>query len=114
MLLADAISTAQGFVDALYYVYLICILAYIITSWVPLPYNTTLNRIQRFLYDVVNPYLSLFRRFIPQLNLGGLGLDLSPIVAIIVLTILRSRDPHRPRRAVGKGRAAAKDPARCR
>ena len=26
----------------------------------------------------------------PQLNLGGLGLDLSPIVAIIVLTIVRS------------------------
>ena len=87
MLLADAISTAKGFVDALYYVYLICILAYIITSWVSLPYNTTLNRIQRFLYDVVNPYLRLFRRFIPQLNLGGLGLDLSPILAIIVLYI---------------------------
>jgi YggT family protein len=57
---------------------------------VPLPYNMTLNRIQRFLYDVVNPYLRLFRRFIPQLNLGGLGLDLSPIVAIIVLSIVHS------------------------
>ena len=32
MLLADAISTAKGFVAALYYVYLICILAYIITA----------------------------------------------------------------------------------
>jgi YggT family protein len=90
MPLADAISTAKDFVYYLYLVYLICILAYIITSWVPLPYNATLNRIQRFLYDVVNPYLRLFRRFIPQLNLGGLGLDLSPIVAIIVLTIVHS------------------------
>jgi YggT family protein len=89
MLLADAISTAKDFVDALFYVYLICILAYIITSWVPLPYNTTLNRIQRFLYDVVNPYLRVFRRFIPQLNVGGLGLDLSPILAIIVLYVAR-------------------------
>ena len=88
MVLADTISTVKGFVSALYYVYLICILAYIITSWVPLPYNMTLNRIQRFLYDVVNPYLRLFRRFIPQVNLGGLGLDLSPIIAIIVLTIV--------------------------
>jgi YggT family protein len=87
MLLADTISTVKGFVSALYYVYLICILAYIITSWVPLPYNMTLNRIQRFLYDVVNPYLRLFRRLIPQVNLGGLGLDLSPIIAIIVLSI---------------------------
>jgi YggT family protein len=88
MLFADAISTARGFVEALYLVYLICIIAYIIASWIPLPYNTALNRIQRFLYDVVDPYLRLFRRFIPQLNLGGLGLDLSPIVAIITLTIV--------------------------
>jgi YggT family protein len=61
------------------------VIAYILTSWIPLPYNVWLNRIQRFLYDVVDPYLRLFRRFIPQLSLGGLGLDLSPIVAIIVL-----------------------------
>ena len=88
MVFADAISTARGFVEALYLVYLICIIAYIIASWIPLPYNTALNRIQRFLYDVVDPYLRLFRRFIPQLNLGGLGLDLSPIVAIITLTIV--------------------------
>ncbi len=88
MVFADAISTVRGFVEALYLVYLICIIAYIIASWIPLPYNTTLNRIQRFLYDVVDPYLRLFRRFIPQLNLGGLGLDLSPIVAIITLTIV--------------------------
>ena len=88
MIFADAIDTARNFLEAIYLVYLICIIAYIIASWLPLPYNTALNRIQRFLYDVVDPYLRLFRRFIPQLNLGGLGLDLSPIVAIITLTIV--------------------------
>jgi YggT family protein len=85
VLLADAIGTAQDFVNVLFTVYLICIIAYIVTSWIPLPYNVTLNRIQRFLYDVVDPYLRLFRRFLPQLRLGGLGLDLSPIVAIAAL-----------------------------
>ncbi len=85
---ADAVSTVQDFVYYLYLVYLICIIAYIIASWIPLPYNAVLNRVQRFLYDVVDPYLRLFRRFIPQLNLGGLGLDLSPIVAIIMLTVV--------------------------
>jgi YggT family protein len=89
MPLADAADTARGFVQALFLVYLICIIAYIITSWVPLPYNVTLNRIQRFLYDIVDPYLRLFRRFIPQLRLGGLGLDLSPIIAILVLIAVR-------------------------
>jgi YggT family protein len=88
MLLADALDTARDFIYVLYLVYLICIIAYIITSWIPLPYNVTLNRIQRFLYDIVDPYLRLFRRFIPMLRLGGAGLDLSPIVAIIVLTIV--------------------------
>jgi YggT family protein len=85
MLLGDAVDTIQNFVVVVFYVYLLCVFAYILTSWIPLPYNVWLNRIQRFLYDVVDPYLRLFRRFIPQLSLGGLGLDLSPIVAIIVL-----------------------------
>jgi len=85
MPLADAVDTIQGFVSVLFYVYLLCIFAYILTSWIPLPYNVWLNRVQRFLYDVVDPYLRLFRRFIPQLNMGGLGLDLSPIFAILIL-----------------------------
>jgi YggT family protein len=85
MPLADAVDTAKSFVNVLFLVYLLCIFAYILTSWIPLPYNVWLNRVQRFLYDVVDPYLRLFRRFIPQLSLGGLGLDLSPIFAIIVL-----------------------------
>jgi YggT family protein len=87
VLLADGIDTAQSFVSTLFAVYLVCIFAYIITSWIPLPYNIWLNRIQRFLYDIVDPYLRLFRRFLPQLPIGGLGLDLSPIVAIITLYI---------------------------
>ena len=90
MVLADSIDTAQDFVNTLFYVYLALIFAYIITSWIPLPYNVWLNRMQRFLYDVVEPYLRLFRRFVPQLSLGGLGLDLSPIFAIIVLYVLNA------------------------
>ena len=88
MPLADAVETAQNFVNTLFLVYLICVFAYIITSWIPLPYNIWLNRIQRFLYDIVNPYLSIFRRFLPMLRLGGGGLDLSPIVGILVLYAL--------------------------
>jgi YggT family protein len=85
MPLADAVTTGQEFVHTLFLVYLLLILAYIVTSWIPLPYNVWLNRVQRFLYDVVDPYLRLFRRFLPQLRMGGLGLDLSPVLAILVL-----------------------------
>ena len=90
MLVADAIDVLADFVNTLFYVYLALIFAYIITSWIPLPYNLWLNRIQRFIYDVVDPYIRIFRRFVPQLSLGGLGLDLSPIVAILVLYALNA------------------------
>jgi YggT family protein len=80
--MGDALA---NFVYVFLWVYLLLLFAYILTSWIRLPYRPWLNRVQRFLYDVVDPYLRLFRRFIPQLSLGGLGLDLSPIFAIIVL-----------------------------
>src|SRR4026207_2556473 len=88
MPLADAVSSAQNFITVLYYVYLLCIIAYILTSWIPLPYNVWLNRVQRFLYDVVDPYLRLFRRLRPQRAAAGRGLVLSPTAAILGLTVL--------------------------
>jgi uncharacterized protein YggT (Ycf19 family) len=44
-----------------------------------------LNRIQRFLYDICDPYLRVFRRFVPPLG----PLDLSPMLAVIVLIVLQ-------------------------
>jgi YggT family protein len=82
--LADAISSVQSFVSVFVGVYILLIFAYIITSWIRLPYSPWLNRVQRFLYDVCEPYLRLFRRFLPSLG----PLDLSPIVAVFVLIIL--------------------------
>jgi YggT family protein len=78
-LLADWVSTAQDFVVVFVGVYVLVIFAYILTSWIRLPYS--LNAVQRFLYDVCEPYLRLFRRFIPPLG----PLDLSPLVGVLVL-----------------------------
>jgi uncharacterized protein YggT (Ycf19 family) len=84
-LLADTISTIESFVDAFIYVYILLILVYIILSWIRLPYSVWLNRIQRFLYDVCNPYLRIFRRFLPPLG----PLDLSPMVGVIALVVIQ-------------------------
>ena len=83
-MLLDPARRSQSFVEVFIFVYILLIFAYIITSWIRLPYCPTLNRVQRFLYDVCEPYLRLFRRFIPPLG----PLDLSPMVAIIVLFVL--------------------------
>jgi YggT family protein len=82
--LADAIDAAASFLHVFILVYILLIFAYILTSWIRLPYSTWVNRIQRFLYDVCEPYLRIFRRILPPLG----PLDLSPIVAIFSLFIL--------------------------
>ena len=85
-LLADTADSVFRFIQAFVYVYVLLILAYILTSWIRLPYSPWLNRIQRFLYDVCEPYLRIFRRVIPPLG----PLDLSPMVATIALLIALS------------------------
>ena len=83
-LLYDAITNLQVFVQVFIYVYGLLLFAYILLSWIRLPYSPTLNRLQRFLYDVCEPYLRIFRRIIPPLG----ALDLSPIVAFVVLILV--------------------------
>jgi YggT family protein len=83
LVLADAISSIQSFISVFTGVYVLLIFAYILTSWVKLPYSPTVNRIERFLYDVCEPYLRLFRRFLPPLG----PLDLSPIVGVFALIL---------------------------
>jgi YggT family protein len=84
-LLYDAVDNVESFLSVFIYVYSLLILAYIITSWVRLPYSIWLNRIQRFLYDVCDPYLRLWRRILPTFG----PLDLSPVIGVAFLYILR-------------------------
>ena len=79
--LADTISAIENFVHVFILVYVLLIFGYIVMSWVRLPYSPWLNRIQRFLYDVCDPYLRIFRRILPPLG----PLDLSPMVGIFAL-----------------------------
>jgi uncharacterized protein YggT (Ycf19 family) len=83
ILVADWVTSVQNFVEIFTLVYFLLIFAYILMSWIRLPYSIWLNRIQRFLYDVCEPYLRIFRRILPPFG----PLDLSPIVGIFTLWI---------------------------
>jgi uncharacterized protein YggT (Ycf19 family) len=78
-LLADAVSTIQSLIVVFVGVYVLVIFAYVLTSFVRLPYS--FNPVLRFLYDVCEPYLRLFRRVVPPLG----PVDLSPMIGVLVL-----------------------------
>jgi YggT family protein len=89
VVLATVRHDIARYVDALFTVYLICIFAYVVISIVysvgirP-PYSRWWNAIVEFLRQVVEPYLRVFRRFLPMLG----PLDLSPMVATFALIIV--------------------------
>ncbi|MGH3001917.1 MAG: YggT family protein [Gaiellaceae bacterium] len=76
----DAITEVELFVNVFIGVYILAILAYIVTSWVQLPYS--LRPVQRFLHDLCDPYLRFWRRVIP-LSTGPI--DLTPMIAVLAL-----------------------------
>jgi YggT family protein len=75
-----------NYVSALFEVYILLIFVYILLNLLfsfglRLPYSRFTDAILNFLRDLCEPYLRIFRRFIPPLGM----LDLSPMIAIIVL-----------------------------
>jgi YggT family protein len=80
-----------NYVQAIFYVYTLLIIAYILSSLFfafggRLPYARWSSALLGFLRDVCEPYLSIFRRFIPAIG----PLDLSPVVGILLLNIVGS------------------------
>jgi YggT family protein len=91
LVLAITRTDIASYVDALFLVYIILIFVRILLSWIPrIPYNPTLSTIINFIHEVTDPYLNLFRRILPPVGGGGFALDLSPIIAIFVLFIVRA------------------------
>jgi len=88
-LLAITRGDIADYVNTLILVYVVLIVIRILMSWIPrMPYNRWLNMVLTFVTDVTDPYLNLFRRFIPPLRIGPGALDLSPTVGLLVLVIL--------------------------
>jgi len=77
------------YLNTLLLVYFVLIFIRILMSWIPrIPYYRWLDAFLTFVKDVTDPYLNLFRRFVPMVRIGPGALDLSPIVATFVLLIV--------------------------
>jgi len=84
----EAREKIAEFLSALIWVYTLCIIAWIVVSFVfafgvRMPYSRPLNAVLDFVRDVSEPYLRIFRR----LGLRAGPLDFSPIIAILLLQI---------------------------
>ena len=79
-----------NYVDALFLVYILLIFVYILANMMfslglrP-PYSRFVDAVMNFLRDVCEPYLRLFRRFIPPIGM----FDFTPMIAIIILYIVQ-------------------------
>ncbi len=85
----EARTQIAEFLGALILVYTLCIVAWVVVSLVfslgvRVPFSRWSNAVLDFLRDVSEPYLRIFRGFVPRLG----PLDLSPMVAIFALQIV--------------------------
>ncbi|HEY5286888.1 MAG TPA: YggT family protein [Solirubrobacteraceae bacterium] len=89
ILLASVRTEIADYLSTLIYVYTLLIILYIVTQLlfafgVRPPYSRASDAVLSFLRDVCDPYLRIFRRIIPMAG----AFDFSPIVAIIVLSLV--------------------------
>jgi YggT family protein len=77
------VDILERFVNAFVSLYVLLIFAWIVMSYLRLPFNMWVYRIRRFLDDTVEPYVRVFRRFVPSLGM----LDISPMVAVVALFV---------------------------
>lgn len=84
-------AVIAGLVGRALEIYYWIIIVEVILSWVPRRHGEPrwLMAVREFVDAVTEPYLGLFRRFIPVIGAGGVGIDLSPLVGLLVLGFLR-------------------------
>ena len=70
-------------------IYFYAVFAWIILSWIPMSPGHPLGRFQEFLDRIITPVIRPIRRVIPPVRLGAGALDLSPLILLLGLRIIR-------------------------
>lgn len=88
-------NDVAAFVDNLFLVYIILVIASVAISWVvnfrgSLPYNRPVRVVVGFIEETTGPYLNAFRRFVPSIGAGGMAIDLSPMIGLILLFVMQA------------------------
>ena len=68
--------------------YFYALFARIILSWFPISGDSPFATVFSFLYTITEPVLGPVRRMLPPMGMGGMALDLSPLIVIFVFRLL--------------------------
>jgi YggT family protein len=89
MILAITRVDIANYVSTLITVYVVLIFIRILMSYFRnIPYYRALDVVLRFVTEVTDPFLNIFRRLIPPVRMGPAALDLTPMIAVFVLILL--------------------------
>ena len=69
-------------------IFVLCLFGRAILSWFPISYDSAAHRINSVLVRITEPLISPVRRVLPPVRAGGIGIDLSFLVVLLVLQIL--------------------------
>ena len=78
-----------GLIDTALLVYFYAVFAWVILSWIPTSQTHALGRVRTFLDRIIYPVILPIRRVIPPIRLGGGALDLSPIILLVGISVIR-------------------------
>lgn len=68
--------------------YVFVLFARIILSWFPIGPGSALTPVFSLLYAITEPVLGPLRRILPPVGIGGMGLDLSPMIVTLVIQFI--------------------------
>ena len=68
--------------------YIIVVFLRVILSWFPISPDSPIASVYRFVYAVTEPVLGPIRRVMPGVGFGGMGLDFSPIIVLLLLQLI--------------------------
>ncbi len=78
----------MGVLRTIILAYAYVVLARVILEWIPVSYDHPVARVRSVLRAATDPVLVPLRSIIPPLRTGGMALDLSPMVLMLLLFLI--------------------------
>ena len=79
----------MGFIKELIWIYIWVLIISALLSWFPTSSSSGgLATTKRVLAQITEPVLRPIRQFMPRPNIGGVGIDFSVLIAVILLTVI--------------------------